>query len=97
MAITYGMPAAKSVSFAEQESEADHIGLDYLARAGYRPHNAVAFWQRMDRASKSDPPEWFSATVELSRPDAGGSARASRSGACEEKRSERQRVRPQRG
>lgn len=31
-----------------QESEADHMGLHYMARAGYDPHEALAFWKRME-------------------------------------------------
>jgi predicted Zn-dependent protease len=42
----------------DQESEADHIGLVYMARAGYQPRQALAFWKRMLRASKGkEPPE----------------------------------------
>ena len=54
--------AAASLHFSRaQESEADHIGLIYLARAGYDPHQAVAFWQRMRRASSQKaPPEFLS-------------------------------------
>jgi predicted Zn-dependent protease len=44
-----------------QESEADHIGLVYMARAGYDPRQALAFWKRMQRASKGqEPPEFLS-------------------------------------
>jgi predicted Zn-dependent protease len=34
-----------------QESEADEIGLVYMARAGYDPREAVAFWERMEQLS----------------------------------------------
>jgi len=37
----YVLPHSRS-----QESEADHIGLIYMARAGYDPRAAVDFWQR---------------------------------------------------
>jgi metalloendopeptidase OMA1, mitochondrial len=45
-----------------QESEADHLGLIYMAKAGYDPRAAVGLWQRMDASSKgaSRPPEFLS-------------------------------------
>jgi predicted Zn-dependent protease len=54
--------AADSLPFSRsQESEADHIGLVYMARAGYDPRQAVAFWKRMQRASRGkEPPEFAS-------------------------------------
>ncbi len=44
------------------ENEADHLGLIFMAMAGYNPNEAVSFWQRM-AASKEDqaaPPEFLS-------------------------------------
>lgn len=34
-----------------QESEADHIGLILMAKAGYDPHSALPFWERMEKSS----------------------------------------------
>jgi predicted Zn-dependent protease len=44
-----------------QESEADHLGLIFMAMAGYDPHAALAFWERMSAMSKGGkPPEIMS-------------------------------------
>lgn len=43
-----------------QESEADEIGLVYMARAGYDPREAVAFWERMEQLTGSSGPEFLS-------------------------------------
>ena len=44
----------------QHESEADHIGLILAAQAGYDPHEAVRVWERMEQASKGQPPEFLS-------------------------------------
>ncbi len=41
------------------ESEADHLGLIFMAMAGYNPEAAIGFWQRMDAAGGT-PPEFLS-------------------------------------
>jgi predicted Zn-dependent protease len=44
-----------------QESEADHLGLIFMAMAGYDPGGAVSFWERMAAKSGGDkPPEFMS-------------------------------------
>lgn len=50
-----------------QESEADHIGLLYMARAGYDPREAVAFWQRFAEFNEKAGGEgyWFLRTHPL--------------------------------
>ncbi len=43
------------------ESEADHLGLIFMAMAGYDPNKAVEFWQRMAaNSSGQKPPEFMS-------------------------------------
>ena len=37
----------------KQESEADYIGLLYMARAGYDPDEAVHFWERFSEINKA--------------------------------------------
>jgi metalloendopeptidase OMA1, mitochondrial len=44
----------------KHESEADEIGLMYMARAGYDPEESIRFWQRMEHASQGAPPEFLS-------------------------------------
>jgi len=42
------------------ESEADLVGMELAARAGYDPHAGVTLWQKMAAANKSAPPQWAS-------------------------------------
>jgi len=42
------------------ESEADHLGLIFMAMAGYNPQQAPEFWKRMAAGKESEPPEFLS-------------------------------------
>ncbi|HWH83263.1 MAG TPA: M48 family metallopeptidase [Burkholderiaceae bacterium] len=44
----------------QDESEADLVGMELAARAGYDPHAGVTLWQKMAALSKSAPPQWLS-------------------------------------
>jgi metalloendopeptidase OMA1, mitochondrial len=47
----------------DQESEADRIGLIYMAKAGYNPSEAISFWERFrdyNQTNGGSPPEFLS-------------------------------------
>ncbi len=44
----------------DDETEADVVGMDLAARAGYDPRAGVVLWQKMAAASKGQPPQWLS-------------------------------------
>nr|WP_247664502.1 M48 family metallopeptidase [Ideonella alba] len=50
-----------TLKFSRQdESEADLVGLDLAARAGYDPRAGISLWQKMLKASEGAPPEFMS-------------------------------------
>ena len=44
----------------DDESEADLVGMELAARAGYDPRAGVSLWQKMGRLDKDSPPQWLS-------------------------------------
>ena len=58
---TQGYQALVATQFSRtDESEADRIGLELAARAGYDPRAGLTLWKKMGDASKGAPPEFLS-------------------------------------
>ena len=57
-----------------QELQADELGLRFMARAGYDPAEAVAFWRRMLALERGDRVPAFLSTHRRRAPDRGAGA-----------------------
>ena len=60
MATNYGAQLLTLEFSRSDESEADLVGMELAARAGFDPRAGVTLWQKMEAANKGAPPQWLS-------------------------------------
>ena len=63
MASTAGLAATLAVEMPNSraaESEADHIGMELAAKAGYDPRAAITLWDKMGKAAGNSSPQFLS-------------------------------------
>jgi predicted Zn-dependent protease len=53
--VTFNLPHSR-----QDETEADRIGVELAARAGYDPRAAITLWQKMGQAGGGAPPQFLS-------------------------------------
>jgi predicted Zn-dependent protease len=54
--MAWGANVGLLLFWGRAQEEADRIGLTLMARAGYDPETAIAFWQRMSKVAGDNPP-----------------------------------------
>jgi len=60
MATNYGAQLLTLEFSRSDESEADLVGMELAARAGFDPRAGVTLWRKMGAANKNAPPQWLS-------------------------------------